>query len=189
MIGRARRLKLIKIIGIAIIGVVGAFLLGRAIISILIVKDDNVEYAYLKKYLKGKGFVCESLKASGGTCKNRTEGVYELFVRYDNGFDYIYNNDKYSIHLYHAGGKEKFAFTTGDDAFKGYKNLKYKCSYKESIVNELDKCVLEEDDTVALDNKAYIGIINNTMFEVRKILAASGYDVDTLIDKYEWKKK
>lgn len=189
MIGRARRLKLIKIVAVAIIGVLGAFLLAKGIISFLIVKDDNVEFAYLKKYLTGKGFSCESLKTSGGTCKNRTEGVYELFVRYDNGFDYIYNNDKYSIQLYHVGGKEKIVFTTGDNAFAGYKNLKYKCTYKESIIHELDKCVLENDDTVELDNKAYVGIINNTMYEVRKIIAASGYNVDDLLDKYEWNKK
>ena len=189
MFGRAKRLNLLKMVGIVIIGIFGVFFLGRIVVNLLMPKDDNIEYAYLKKYLVGKGFKCESLKTSGGTCKNRTDGVYELFVRYDNGFDYVYNNDKYSIELYHAGKKEKFIFTTGDGAFNGYKNLRYTCSYKESIIYELDKCILDKDNNVVLDNKAYIGIINKTMYEVRKIIAASGYNVDDLLDKYEWNKK
>ena len=189
MIGRARRIKIIKIVAISIVGLLGAFLLGRTIVTMLIKKDDNIDFAYLRNYLIGKGFVCESLKTTGGTCKNKSDGVYEMFVRYDNGFDYIYNNDKYSIQLYHAGGNEKFIFTTGDGAFAGYRNLRFNCTYKESIVQELDKCVLDNNDSVVLDNKAYIGVINNTMFELRKILSSSGYNVDDLLNKYEWNKK
>ena len=188
MFGRARRLKLIKTIGITIILIVGVLFVGGIVVRLLKPKDDNIEFAYLKNYLVGKGFSCESLKKSGGSCKNRTEDFFELFVRYDKGFEYIYNNEKYVIDLYHVDGSEKFTFSTGEEAFKGYRNLKYNCTYKDSIVGELDKCVLDTDDSIKLDNDAYIGIINNTMYEVRKILASSNYKLKSLIDDYEWKK-
>ncbi len=189
MYGRAKRLNFLKWIVIVLVAVLGVFYLGKTVVSLLIKEDDNVEYRYMRDYLVGKGFSCQSLKSSGDSCKIKTDDVYELFIRFDNGFDYIYNNKSYVIELYHVGGKEKFQFSTGDTAFSGYKNLKYTCSYKESIVGELDKCVLETDDTINLDNEAYIGIINKTMFEVRKILYSSKYDVDDLLNNYKWTKK
>ena len=187
MYGRAKRLNLIKNIVVIIASLVGIFFIGKMVVSFLTVDDDNIEFSYMKKYLNGKGFICESLKTSGGTCKNRTDGVYEMFVRYDKGFDYVYNNDSYVIELYHVDGEEKFTFSTGDTAFSGYRNLRYTCTYKDTIINELDKCILENGDE-ELDNEAYIGFINRTMYEVRKIIVSSKYNVDDLIERYEWNK-
>lgn len=189
MYGRARRIALLKKSIIAVVSILSVFIIARVVIGLLLTKENNVDFYYLKKYLVDKGFTCESMKTSGSVCKYSSEKVKERFVRYENGFDYIYNNKSYVVELYHINGVDKILFNTGDDAFANYKNLNYSCTYKENILNELDKCVLVDDNDVVLDNEAYIGIINKKIYEINMIIEASKYDKEDLLNKYEWNKK
>ncbi len=189
MYGRARRLELYRNIGIGIVVLLVIILIARGVIVFLNTKDNNIDFYYLKRYLNEMGFSCESLSKSGGACKYTSDNVVERFARYGNGFDYVYKNNNYVIEIYHVGGKEKLSFTTGDGAFKGYKNLEYNCVYKNNILNEVDRCYLVNDELTELDNEAYIGVINNSMYEVSKMVEVSEYNRDDLINKYVWNKK
>ncbi len=189
MYGRARRLELIKKITIIVVAVIGVLITARIVIGFLLKKETNVEYYQLKKYLTNKGFACESLITSGGACKYNSDNVTERFIRYDNGFDYLYNNKSYVIEVYHVNGEDKILFNTGENAFANYKNLKYSCTYKESILNEIDKCTLLDDEDVVLDNEAYIGVINQKIYDLNLIIKSSKYDINDLLNNYKWNKK
>ena len=189
MYGRARRIGLLKNILIVIVTVVGVILIAKGVISILVSKNNNIEFYQLRRYLIGKGFTCENLKVSGSACKYNSEKVSERFIRYEKGFDYLYNNKSYIVEIYHVDGEDKILFSTGDDSFSNYKNLKYSCTYKDNILNEIDKCILLDDEDVKLDNEAYKGIINKKIYEVNLIIEASGYSKDDLLKKYIWNKK
>ncbi len=189
MYGRARRLRLLKIIVISILSVLVVYAIIRVILNIIPKQDDNIDFAYLRKYMVSRGFSCEVLKSSGSACKYIDGDITERFSRFDDGFEYMYNNKKYLINIYHVGGVERILFNTGDGAFIGYKNLDYECTYKENILNELDKCVLKKDPNVELDNTTYIAVIDKTIKEVNKIIESSGYKKDILLSEYRWEKK
>lgn len=189
MYGRARRIELVKKIVITIVALIGVILIARFVIGLLLKKENNVAFAELKRYLSGKGYACESLKNSGAACKIRSDTVTERFIRYDKGFDYLYNNGSYIVEIYHLDGESKILFNTGDASFADYKNLRYICSFKENILNELDKCVLEDDPDEKLDNEAYIGIINKKIYEVNMIIEASKYNKKDLLENYQWNRK
>ena len=189
MYGRARRIELLKKVVITVVSIVGVLVIASIVIGVLMKKDTNVEFYQLKKYLSSKGFVCESMKSSGSACKYNSDNVKERFIRYEKGFDYLYNNKSYVIEIYHVDGEDRIDFNTGDDSFSNYKNLKYNCSYKGNILTAVDECVLIDDKDVKLDNEAYIGIINKKIYEVNMMIEASGYNKYSLLNKYVWEKK
>lgn len=189
MYGRARRIELLKKVVITVVSIVGVLVIASIVIGVLMKKDTNVEFYQLKKYLSSKGFVCESMKSSGSACKYNSDNVKERFIRYEKGFDYLYNNKSYVIEIYHVDGEDKILFNTGENAFDNYKNLKYSCTFKESILNEIEECSLVDDEDVKLDNEAYISVINQKIYDVNLIIEASKYSKADLINKYEWNKK
>ena len=67
--------------------------------------------------------------------------------------------------------------------------MKYSCTFKESILNEIEECSLVDDEDVKLDNEAYISVINQKIYDVNLIIEASKYSKADLINKYEWNKK
>ena len=188
MYGRARRLKLINKIVIVFLVLIVVFIVVRLILNIIPKQDDNIDFAYMRNYMISRGFSCEILRASGSACKYNNGDISERFSRFDNGFEYIYNNKKYAINIYHVGGVERITFNTGEGAFTGYKNLDYDCSYKENILNELDKCLLKSDPNIELDNEAYIAVLNKTIKEVNKIIESSKYNKKVLLEEYRWEK-
>ena len=189
MYGRARRLELFKTICIVIIVIIVVYILFRIVMNIIPKKDTTEAFYNLKKYMVDSGYVCENLKASGGACKITKDNLLERFTRYDDGFEYICNNGKYMINIYHADGKEKFVFSTSGEAFAGYKNKEYTCTYKDNIVGELEECSLLDNKYAKLDNEAYLSVIKKTMIELNKIIMASGYNKEVLLNEYKWIKK
>ncbi len=189
MYGRARRLDFYKTILIVVVILLVVYAVIRLVINIIPKKDTTEEFYNLKKYMVDSGYVCENLKASGGTCKITKDNLLERFTRYDDGFEYIYNNGKYMINIYHVKNVERFVFTTSDTAFTGYKNKEYSCTYKDNIIGELDTCTLVDNKYAKLDNEAYISVIAKPMVELNKVIMASGYNKDTLINEYKWVKK
>ena len=189
MYGRARRIEFLKKVVITIVSVISILIVAKIVVSILLSTEEGLPFSELKKYLNGKGFVCETLTNSGAVCKYNTEGVTERFIRYEKGFDYLYNNKSYIIEIYHVDGEEKLLFSTGDNSFTNYKNIKYSCSYQENILNEIDECVAIDDSDIKLDNEAYKGIINKKIYEVNMIIEASGYDKEKLLKDYIWEIK
>lgn len=189
MYGRVRRIELIQKIAIVIVVLIGIFLVAEVVVSFLITTSNGVPFAELKKYFNGKGFVCENLVNTGAVCKYNTDNVTERFVRYDNGFDYLYNNKSYIVEIYHVDGKDIIQFNTGDESFTNYKNIKYTCTIKGDILSEIDECVSVDDSDIKLDNEAYKGIINKKIYEVSMIIDASGYNREELLKNYSWKRK
>lgn len=187
MYGRARRLEAMKKFLLAISIVVVIFLSFIIFYSIFNKKDDNVEFAYLAKYLRSKGFSCELLKYSGSTCNLKGENRNEAFIRYDEGFNYLIRTDSYSIDLYHVDGEERITFKTTNLALSEYRGKKYICEY-DNIIGTLEKCVLE-GGTDKLDMQVYVGSIESAMNELSMILKSSGYDIDVLLNDYKWQKK
>jgi hypothetical protein len=189
MYGRVRRIELIKRIAIVVVSLIGIVLVAKTIVDLLAPGAKVAEFSLLKRYLNDKGFACEKLTNSGAVCKYNTDNVTESFIRYDKGFAYLYNNSNYVVEIYHVDGEDRIDFSTGDDSFSNYKNLKYNCSYKGNILTAVDECVLIDDKDVKLDNEAYIGIINKKIYEVNMMIEASGYNKYSLLNKYVWEKK
>ncbi len=185
--GRQRRIDLAEKIAYVLVGVLAIILIVYLVTRHTDFTDKNVNFAYLVNYMTEKGYTCEMLNRSGGKCTLRRENVDYTFYRYDDGLQYVLNTESYSLNVKHLGGVDLIEFKTNGNAFINYRNKEYICTTKNGILSELDKCVTDEGEE--LDFKAYIGFINETFYELDKIMEAAEYDKDALVNDYEWIKK
>ncbi len=186
--GRARRIELVEKIAYVIVGIIAVTLVLVLVSRQTVNTDDNINFAYLRKYMEANGYSCEMIHRSGGQCLlSNTNSTYS-FVRYDDGFEYIINTKAYTLNVKHKLSEENsITFKTTSDAFSGYRNKKYTCDYKDSVIGKLEKCLDEEDNVLEL--KSYVGLIEQSINELNNIITASGYDKDELINNYIWEKK
>ncbi len=186
--GRARRIAFFKKIAYIVAGILLLFLLVSFISRHTEKVDDNVNFAYLRTYLESKGFKCEMIHRVGGQCVNSNEKNSYSFIRYDDGFEYIINAQGYLLDIRHkADDDKKITFKTTSDAFNGYKNKYYVCSYQDSVIGKLDTCIDEEENV--LDLPSYIGVIEQAINDLNLIIDSSGYKKDTLLNDCVWEKK
>lgn len=184
--GRARRIALAeKIIytSVAIFTVILViFLIGKTVTP----EDKNVNFAFLRDYWENKGFGCSAIQRDGGTCSYKTEGTDYLFVRLDSGFKYTVKTSGYVINIVFSSEAESITLETTSNSLAGYKNKVYLCSF-DSIVGEVKECVDSKENK--LDAKSYIGAVNKAMFDLNKMIEASGYSSSSLLKDHKWEKK
>jgi hypothetical protein len=138
--------------------------------------------------MEARGFGCEMVYKNGGACTSRSEAGLTSFIRYDDGFEYIVKSDGFLLDLIYSKSKgDTIKLTTTAYALEGYRNMKYTCHYKDSIIGEFDYCVDEKENR--LDSPAYIGLVKKAMYDLDNILSNSGYKKDKLIENNEWVKK
>lgn len=187
--GRARRIELVEKIVYVVIGIVAVilviFLVSRQTTS----QEKNVNFAYLRDYLEAKGFSCSQIHISGGQCVLSRDNSSYLFIRRDDGFEYIINTKSYILGMRHFLNEEDvISFKTYSDAFSGYRNKNYACSYDKNILGELGSCI-DEDSGSLLDLESYRGVILQAMNDLNNIIDSSGYNKQELIENYRWQKK
>lgn len=188
MYGRARRIAFLEKCIYIVVGIIAIVIIAYIITHTVGKADDNVNFAYLKQYMETKGYGCERIDLPGGKCSMYNEVSSHIFIRYDNGFEYLIKTKAYSLTMRHAPGNDsKINFKTTTSAFSGYKSKEYNCSYKGNILNEIGKCV-EINDGSELDMDAYIGVINMAKDELNELVDMSGYNKKKLLEKYEWVK-
>jgi len=186
--GRARRIAFLKKIIYIVVGVFLLFLIIFLVTRRTEKVDDNVNFAYLRTYLESKGFHCEMIHRVGGQCVNSNEKNYYSFIRYEDGFEYIINAQGYLLDIRHKASDDKrITFKTTSDAFSGYKNRNYTCSYEGSVIGQLGTCVDEEENV--LDVNSYIGVIEQAISDLNNIIDSSGYKKDSLLNDNLWEKK
>lgn len=189
--GRARRVEIVEKIVYVLVGIFAVcltiFLVTR---TKDVFVDKNVDFAYLKQYLESKGFTCEMLQDSGGSCSFENDYSNYSFVRYNTGFVYILKTDNYRLLVNHVStGTDYITFVTYDTAYYGYKNREYVCTNvdENNILSDISSC--ETSDGEVLDLGAYLGVVNMAVSDLNDIIDSSGYSKDSLINDYEWIKK
>lgn len=189
MYGRARRIAFAKKCIYIALGFLAVFVVIKLVTKVVNHEDENVNFYYLRKYMEVNGYSCERLDLTGGSCTKRAEVTGYNFIRYDDGFEYQVRTSSYTLTMRLASNDgSKISFKTTTDAIAGYKGKNYTCTYKENILNELDKCT-ETSDFTELDLGAYRGVIEKAIFDLNEIVDASGYKKDVLVNKFEWIKK
>ncbi len=186
--GRARRIELAKkIIGIVLIVLVLVIFI-YFISTRVKIFDRDVEYSYLINYFEKKGYNCQMIHKSGGTCVFVSDDTKYTFVRYDEGFTYVMRNDSYNLEFKHyIDSPDSIIFKTGDTGFAEVRNKYYYCTTDNSVIGNLKECVTSDGEKLELD--AYIGVVEKGIYELNGILNASHYDVDSIINDYSWIKK
>lgn len=186
--GRARRIELAEKIAYIAVGII-AIILVIALVSRRVENtDDNINYAYLRRYMESKGYSCELIHKSGGMCVLSNDKSMYSFTRYEDGFDYIIRTQGYTLSIRHKLSDEnRIEFRTTSEAISGYRNKNYKCSYEENVLGELGSCI--DQDENELDLKSYIGLIQQSVAELNRIVDVSGYNKEKLMDNYVWEKK
>ena len=146
-------------------------------------------YDKLKNYFLNRGFTCELLSNSGSKCVSNNNGIKTTFYRYESGFEYSVKTESYSLYMVHRLDKEdKIEFVTTSEAFTGYKNQKFTCTYEKNVLGKVEKCEAA-DETTVLDVKSYLGVIEHAQAEVTNAINASGFSLDSVLINYEWLKK
>lgn len=186
--GRARRIEFAEKVAYVVVGIIAVILVVVIISNQKENVDDNVNFAYLRRYMESRGFTCEMIHRVGGQCILRNETSTYSFIRYDDGFEYIIATKSYTFDAKHKLSEpEKLTLKTTSEAFAGYRNKSYTCTYKGSIIGELDKCIDENDKE--LDLNSYKGVVEKAMSELKDIIDSSGYDKKAIISDYQWIKK
>ena len=187
MYGRARRIALVKNIAIVLICIFVGYFVVSTVFKTVTYVDPNQNFAFLKNYFVRQGYTCEIIERTGGRCYIQQENNYTGFIRYDNGFNYAVRTASYSLEFDHSIKKEKkIIFRTNQNALDGYQRKEYYCKTKGSVIDELVKCETGSGDK--LDLNTYIGVIEQGIIDLNKIIDASGYDKETLINDYYWEK-
>lgn len=187
--GRARRIELVEKIAYIVVGIVAVVLVVFLVSRQTTFQDQNVDFAYLREYMEAKGFVCERIHISGGQCVLSRENSSYIFIRQNDGFEYIINTKSYVLDMKHVLNEEdSISFKTYSDAFSGYRNKNYTCSFQENIIHELGQCI-DEDSGSVLDLESYRGVIYQAMNDLNHIIDSSGYNKNELIENYRWQKK
>lgn len=186
--GRARRLDLAKKIGFIVLCLVFIAICVSVILKREMFIDRNKNFEYLRSYLERNSYSCELIENSGGRClRVNSAGGKNIFVRRDNGFEYSVKTHTYSVQIRHVKDThEDIVFTTTSAALNGYKSKQYNCLTQGTIVSHVSTCQTENGEL--LDSDTYRGAINSAIDEALEILNASGYDINSLLKDYVWKK-
>lgn len=193
--GRARRIAFVEKVVYWIVGIIAIFLIAFIILNRNEEVDDNVNFAYLREYLEANGYRCEMIHRVGGQCIK--SGVYESenlkfsynynFIRYDDGFEYIHNTRGFILDIRHKSQNDsRISFKTTNNAFAGYKNQTYTCSYTDYVINKIEECTNEAGEKLDVDS--YLSVIEQAIYEINNILDSSGYDKEKLIKDFVWEK-
>ena len=175
--GRQRRIDFVEKLAYIIVGIFAVGLVFYLVTQKTDFEEVNVNYAYLATYMQQKGFTCELLNRSGGKCYIVRGDTEYSFYRYDDGLQYIIKSESYSLNIKHLSGADSMEFRTYNNAYIGYRDSVYQCTYKDGFLSELDKCVTSD------------GFIRETINDLNNIVEASGYERKPLIENYEWVKK
>lgn len=186
--GRARRIAFLEKVIYCAVGIVALILVVLVLANRPEKTDQNVNFAYLRTYLEDRGYVCEVLHRVNGQCKKVGKVSDYTFIRYDDGFEYIVNSKGYILDIRHKSNDEsRISFRTTNDAFAGYKNQTYSCQFKNNVLSELGECSTSAGDK--LDMNSYIGVIEQSIYEVNNMIDSSGYKKDKLVNDFVWEKK
>ncbi len=184
--GRARRLALAEKIIYTSVAIFTVILVIFLISKTVSPEDKNINFAFLRDYWENKGFGCSTIQRDGGTCSYKTEGTDYLFVRLDDGFKYTIRTNGYIIDIVFTSEEESITFKTNANSLAGYRDKTYLCSF-DSIVGEVKECL--DSNEKKLDANSYIGAINKAMFDLNKMVEASGYSSSSLLRDHKWEKK
>ncbi|HAB67367.1 MAG TPA: hypothetical protein DCE23_08370 [Firmicutes bacterium] len=189
MYGRARRIEFAEKCVYIVVGILAVFLVFYFISHTFNKVDENVNFAYLKKYMEQKGYTCSLLHLPGGKCSSSNGIKGYTFIRYENGFEYIVKTKAYSLTIRLVSKDDNsIKFKTTTDAIAGYKAKEYSCTYKDNIIGGLDKCI-EINENTELDLGAYTGVIEQAMYDLNELIDASGYNKNKLLEDNEWVRK
>ena len=187
MYGRARRIALVKKIAIVAVLIFIVYILFTKVFIKENFVDQNQNFAYMKSYFNGKGYICERIEHNAGRCYKETETTYIGFIRYDDGFNYVDQSTSYRLTInYLPTEVNQIVLKTNSTSLEGYKNKIYYCTTKDNVLGEIDKCVTEDGEK--LDVQSYIGVVEKAQSDVDKIINASGYDKEVLLEEYKWQK-
>lgn len=187
--GRARRIALIRNIAIIVGCLVALVVLIRFIFAGSNTEVVVSEFDKLRTYFVNRGYTCEMLNTNGSKCNSNFENVKTTFYKYDNGFEYVSKTNSYSLYIVHRLDKEdKLEFVTFADAFAGYRNQKFTCTFEKTVVSKVVECVSEKDN-IKLDVKSYLGVIEQAQDEIINAVESSGFSLDHLLINYDWNKK
>ena len=185
--GRARRIELAKKAGIVLVCIIVIVFCVKKITTKKTYYDANAKYDYLNYYFTSNGYTCEDLTTSGARCSSNTQSSKSEFVRFNDGFTYLDAGDSYTINIYYERStpvKNGIFLKTNNYALIGYQKKNYTCITKDNIIGELVSCV--DDDGVALDSGTYLGLVEKSILTVSEALDYSGYDVNALIEDFNW---
>ena len=186
--GRARRIEFVERAAFIIVGIISVILVFVIVGKKNNTSEVNVNFSYLREYIEARGYICEVIYRSGGSCTAVSKAVTSSFIRYDDGFQFITKSDGYFLEItYMASKGDYIKLKTTPYALQGYVNKEYTCSYKDNILNEVEEC--KDKDGEKLDSATYIGVVNKAMYDLYNIIDNSGYRKDKLLDKHEWVKK
>ncbi len=187
--GRARRIELAEKIAYVIVGIVAVVLVFVIVNTHKEHVDKNVNFSLLRTYMEERGFHCEMIQMSGGSCSKKSTNNEYNFIRLDSGFEYLVKSSGYLLDIrWSTDSKGDFiTLKTTSDALNGYRNNTYTCTYKENILKEVDKCI--DSDDKELDSQTYISVINKSMYELNGFISNSGYNKEALLKDHEWLKK
>lgn len=188
MYGRARRIAFAKKIIYIVVGILILVLILFFVFRKTEVVDLNVNFSYLRDYMKNKGFNCTTIHRSGGTCVKKNDNNKYTFIRYDDGFEYLANTKGYFLTIKHKTNIENSSvtFKTTQNALANYKNISYTCQFNENVLN-IGDCINDEDGT-KLDSEAYLSVMNQVSLELNNIIDSSGYNKEVLLNEYKWQK-
>jgi len=187
--GRARRLSLYRSIVIVLVCIVAIIVLISLIFKNTNKAEFTNEYDLLKNYFINRGYSCELLNVSGSRCVSTTDNVKTTFYRFDDGFEYVVKTDSYSLVMVHRlDKKNELTFKTTSSAFDGYKNQTFICHYESNVLDKVSKCESAKD-SVILDVKSYLGVIESAQVDLTNAINSSGYSLESLLLTYEWIKK
>lgn len=187
MYGRARRIAFAKKCIVVVVIILIVFLVIKNLFNKTEYVDYNQNFNYLKSYFVNKGYTCKVIENVGGRCFYKTDNSSYSFIRYDDGFNYVIEASNYRLVFNHNRSEpNKITFKTNNESLSGYKNKVYYCATKGTIIDELLECKTDKGEKLDLDG--YIGIVEDGIQEVNDILIYSGYNVDSLLKDFEWKK-
>ncbi len=187
--GRARRLALYRNIGI-IVGCICAIVF---IINMIFSGSDESkvmsEFDLLRNHFVNTGFTCEMLNVNGSKCIADNENLKKTFYRFDDGFEYSLKTNSYTLLIVHRlDKKDELVFKTTSEAFLGFKNQEFACSYENNVLDAIKSCD-SSSENIELDVKSYLGVIEQAQVDLMTAINNSGFSVESLLNNYEWIKK
>ena len=186
--GRARRIELYEKMAYVAVGIIAAIVVVFIVTKQATNDDENVDFARLRTYMANRGFSCEMVHKPNGFCSKSNVTPSYPFTRYDDGFMYRVKTKSYTLEMVHSMKKEnEIVFTTTSEAFYGYKNKTYSCSFNVSVLGDIRICKTVDDEILNLSS--YKGVIEQAQMDVSNILESSGYYKDILLKDYKWQKK
>lgn len=187
--GRARRIALVRNIAVIAGCLVAIVLLLKFIFAGTNTQVVVSEFDKLKQYFLDRGFTCEMLTLDGSKCTSNTDIGKTTFYKYENGFEYVSKTDSYTLYITHRLDKEdRIEFVTTSEAFAGYKNQKFICTYDKNVLTKVTECEAVAED-IKLDVKSYLGVIEHAQLDITTAVTSSGFSLDNLVINYEWSKK